>query len=282
MVELSPDGPGRLREGFAGDTFNTAWYLARLDEPVGFVSAVGRDALSDDMLAFMAAAGVGTAHVLRRDDATVGLYRIALRDGERSFTYWRGQSAARRLADDPARLRVAFAGADVLYLSGITLGILAGAARAALLAEVARARAGGARVAFDPNLRPALWPSSDAMRAAVSEAAEVSDVVLPSHEDEATWFGDANPAATLARYRSLGAGEVVVKDGGAPVLAYVDGADLTVPCPPAEVVDSTAAGDSFNAGYLAARRAGQGAAPAIRAGAALAARVIGAKGALVD
>lgn len=285
MVELSPAHvPGLLQTGFAGDTFNTAWYLAkaRPEAQVDYFTNVGDDAVSDRMLAFMQGAGVGTGHVVRRDDATVGLYQIDLKDGERSFTYWRGQSAAKRLADDPEALRRALDGADLIYFSGITLAVLSPGGRAALLQEIARAKARGSRVAFDPNLRPKLWPDMDTMRAAIMDAAGHADIALPSYEDEATWFDDADPEATRDRYRGAGVAEVIVKDGSGPVVAWFDDTPLSVPTKAAPMVDSTAAGDSFNAGYLAGRLAGETVEAAIKRGMALARVVIGHRGALVE
>ena len=287
MVEIGPaEEPGLYRMGFAGDTFNTAWYLRRRLSPhwtVDYVSAVGTDAASDRMVGFMDAAGVGTAHVARLPDATVGLYLIELKDGERSFSYWRGQSAAKRLAEDVERLGAALAGADLAYLSGITLAILAPADRARLLAALGTYRAGGGRVAFDPNLRPRLWPSPAAMTEAVTEAARHADIALPSFEDDAGAFGDADPSACARRYAALGVTEVVVKNGAGRMAAVVDGAwSAHDPVPATEVVDTTAAGDSFNAGYLACRLSGGTVPEALAAGSALAARVVGGRGALVE
>ncbi len=284
MVELAPTGePGTFRMGFAGDTMNTAWYLRRRlpgSWTVDYLSAVGTDPISDRMVAFLAGEGLGTRHLARRADRTVGLYLIELADGERSFAYWRGESAARTLARDEAVLAAGLDGARLAYLSGITLAILPEADRARLLAALAAFRAAGGTVAFDPNLRPRLWPSGDAMCAAVMQAAGVADIVLPSYQDEAQAFGDADPAATLARYG--GAATVVVKDGAGPVLwrdGEAQGRHATAPV--AAVVDTTAAGDSFNAGFLAARLTGADMGAAAAAGAGLAARVIGGRGALV-
>ena len=284
MAELAPTGaPDTYRLGFAGDTFNTAWYLARLGVPVSYLTAVGDDATSARMTAFMKGAGVGTEHVRRVRGGTAGLYLISLDEGERSFTYWRGQSAARRLADDADALRAAMEGAGLVYLSGITLAILAPEDRARLLGAIGAARAAGRTIAFDPNLRPRLWPGATQMTSAVMEAAALADIALPSHEDEADWFGDADPAATAARYAGAGASTVVVKDGGGPVIWRQAGEAGEVPVRPVdEIVDSTAAGDSFNAGLLAGLIAGEDLPQAVRRGCALAARVVRGAGALVE
>jgi 2-dehydro-3-deoxygluconokinase len=286
MVELAPAGPaGVYSMGFAGDTMNTAWYLSRLlgdKARVDYLSAVGSDTLSGQMVDFLAGSGIGTAHVARASDRTVGLYMIQLQDGERSFSYWRGQSAARTLARDADALDAALDGADIAYASGITLAILPEEDRARLLAALARVRQAGGIVVFDPNLRPRLWDSPAQMTAAISEAAAISDICLPSFEDEAQWFHDADPAATADRYARLGVRTVVVKNGPGRILALENGAvSLHEATPVARIVDTTAAGDAFNAGYLAARTQDQPLTGAIRAAADLAARVVGARGALV-
>jgi 2-dehydro-3-deoxygluconokinase len=287
MVEMGPAAePGLFRMGFAGDTFNTAWYLRHRLPPewhVDYLSAVGTDGISATMATFMEDAGIRTAHLARLPDATVGLYLIELKNGERSFAYWRGQSAARRLAEDHARLRDALSGASLAYLSGITLAILPPPDRARLLAALADYRAKGGRVAFDPNLRLRLWPSPAAMTEAVTEAARLADIALPSFEDDAAAFGDADLEGTARRYAALGVTEVIVKNGAGRISALVEGAWHTHdPIPAAEVVDTTAAGDSFNAGYLAARLTGAPVAEALAAGSTLAARVVGGRGALVE
>ncbi len=287
MVEMAPSGtePEGYSMGFAGDTMNTAWYLRRLLPSafqVDYVTAVGTDAISERMLEFMSNAGLGTEHIVRRRDRTVGLYMVQLQDGERSFSYWRGQSAARTLAQDADALTRALTGAQAAYFSGITIAVLPDADRQRLLESLASFRADGGSVVFDPNLRPLLWDSPDAMTTAIMEAASVSDTVLPSYEDEATWFDDADPASTAKRYVDAGARDVIVKNGPGQILAWSNG-ETTVHDPDviAEVVDTTAAGDSFNAGFLAGRLQGQTIGEAIAMGARLAGRVVQARGALV-
>lgn len=290
MVELAPAAtPGNdgtlYRQGFAGDTLNTAWYLRALLPDscrVRYVSAVGRDALSDRMLDFLAAHGIDTGPVARLPGRTVGLYMISLAEGERSFTYWRGQSAARSLADDPARLERALAGCRLACLSGITLAILPESGRQTLFGVLARFRAAGGLVAFDPNIRPGLWQDDTAMRLGLETGYATCDIAFPTFADDAALFGDASPEDCAHRIAAAGAFEVVVKNGAGPALLHVNGRQTRLP--PASVVeplDTTGAGDSFNAGWLAARLAGASATRAVIAGHELAARVIRHRGALM-
>lgn len=288
MVELSRTAESDAslwRLGIAGDTLNAAWYLRRLlprDWRVGYFSRVGTGEFSDRMLAFLAGEGIESTHVGRDPAREIGLYAIALKDGERSFSYWRDSSAARGLADDPEALAAGLEGATVALLSGITLAILPQAGRENLRAALAGARAAGTRVVFDPNLRPRLWADAATMRREVEAMAALTDLLLPSFDDERTHFGDADTAATVARYLDLGARQVVVKNGGDPVrfggaegTGLVEGLERAVP------VDTTSAGDSFNAGYLAARARGAEIAEAIRQAHEVSRIVIRHPGALV-
>ncbi len=286
MVEMAPLAEaGTYRMGFAGDTLNTAWYLAKLLKDraqVDYFTAVGTDAVSDQMLAYLDRETIGTASILRRADRTPGLYMIQLQDGERSFSYWRSQSAARTLAQSGQDIDTALRGADIAYISGITLAILPDADRVTLLGALEQFRSAGGAVVFDPNLRPKLWPDASTMTDAIMQAARLSDIVLPSHEDEATWFGDATPLDTAERYAHAGAQTVVVKNGpGEIVMLHGGRTSRHHPEPVTDAVDTTAAGDSFNAGYLACRIIGTSLDQAVERAARLAARVVSHRGALV-
>lgn len=285
MVELSPNGEGLWKLGFAGDTLNSAWYLrARLgaEWTVAYYTRLGTDRFSGETLEFLAAGGIDTAAIQRDATRSVGLYAISLDKGERSFTYWRGQSAAKLLADDPAHLAAALDGAEMAYFSGITLAILSPEGREALFSVLRDFRAKGGRVAFDPNIRERLWEDHETLRKVITAAGAVSDIVLPSFDDEAKWFGDADPAATRARYAALGAEEIVVKNGGGEMCLWRAGEAIRhVTYPEVVPIDTTGAGDSFNGGYLAARLSGRTPEAAAQAAHDLAARVVCHRGALL-
>jgi 2-dehydro-3-deoxygluconokinase len=286
MAELQATEDGLYRLGFAGDTFNTAWYMRALtraeDVTVDYATAVGPDSLSSKMLAFLKANNVGTRFIKEISDRTVGLYLITLTGAERNFTYWRSTSAARLLAENKEALSAALLQADVIYFSGITLAILSPAHRQNLLAVLREMKSRGAIIAFDSNARRRLWPSDRAMKTAMIEGYKAATLALPTFSDDQTLFGDSTPADCARRIAGYGVKEVIVKDGGNPCVASLETILFTVaPEPVQDIVDTTGAGDSFNAGYLAARMFNREPLEAAKLGHSVAGRVIRERGALL-
>lgn len=286
MIEIAALANGDFRLGFAGDTMNTAWYaracLPKDSWNVAYFTCLGNDVYSQKMLAFLAENEIDTGFIRSHPSRRPGLYLIEIANGERSFTYWRDQSAAKTLADDRASMSSAFQAADLLYFSGITMAILPEAGRAAFLEDVAKARSAGKITVFDPNLRPRLWASGEEMCHVTMQAAGVSDILLPSFDDEATAFGDSDLDACADRYLAAGAKTVLVKNGGGPMLFAESGNRLrTDAIERVQPVDTTGAGDSFNGGFLSAYVNGARAEEAIAAGHAVSLKVIMHRGALI-
>ncbi|MEL7184165.1 MAG: sugar kinase [Pseudomonadota bacterium] len=286
MVELSPEGPDTLRQGVAGDTFNTAVYLRRAlpaGTDVAYVTALGDDAQSDAILNTLTAERLSTSLVERRAGMMPGLYMISVDEGgERSFSYWRSAAAARTLFQAPCTVTPAdMAGFDIVYLSGISVAILPPATRDALLTWIDGYRQAGGRLAYDSNYRPRLWEDRATAQATSMQFWRRADIALPSVDDEMDLFGDADAAAVLARLTGAGATFGALKRGAVGPISLVGDALTPPPAPVTTVVDSTAAGDSFNAGFLAALVQGGDIQACMRAGHTLAARVIQHRGAIL-
>lgn len=285
MIELSQLdlATGQARIGFAGDTANTATYLARLGQPVAYLTNVGTDAFSDAMVAQMQAEGIDTGLIGRLPDRLPGLYAIETDTrGERSFRYWRNEAAARTLFSGTGPTLADLDGFATVYVSGITVAILPDGVRRRLIAALGGLRARGARTVFDPNYRPRLWRDADEAREWFTAIWQVTTLGLPSRDDEEKLWPGATVESVAHRLHALGVPEVVVKDGAAgPHVSTPDGGRrLTLP-QVANVVDTSGAGDSFNAGYIAARTQGASPEAAATAGHRLASVVIGHHGAII-
>ncbi len=276
-------GGGLYSRGYGGDTLNTAVYLSRLGVDVDYITALGDDALSDEMIAGWAAEGIGTKRVARLPGKLPGLYLIQTdAKGERRFFHWRDSAAARSLMDLPETEDVmnSLASYDIVYLSAITLSILKDDGRARLMTALKHARLLGTRFAFDTNFRARGWPDLSVARKAFSSAFETADIVLASTEDLAPLYPGEGNVTLLA---GISSPEVVLKLAEPNCILRYAGGSAEVRAEPLTkpVVDTTAAGDSFAAAYLAARLSGADPQEAARAGHRLAGVVVGYPGAII-
>jgi 2-dehydro-3-deoxygluconokinase len=284
VVELTRGQDGRYAPGCGGDTFNTAIYLARAGIATGFASVLSDDAYSGAILSLAAAESVDTRLVLRAPNRLPSLALIETTDRPRRYE-WSESAPSRELFELPdwGRVAEALIAARLIYFSGITLSLYSNIGLGRFIAALEVARSNGARVAFDGNLRPHGWKGDlQRARTVFIETLKRVDIALPAYDDEAVLWGDPSPQATVARLQSFGVGEIVVKNGPNHALIAADGRSEEAPVPEVMTpVDPTAAGDGFNAGYLAARLGGQTPAEAAAAAHRLAARVIRHHGAIV-
>jgi 2-dehydro-3-deoxygluconokinase len=283
MIELRQTSGNALSRGYGGDTLNTAVYLARLGLGVDYITALGDDPISDEMVAGWAAEGVGTTRVARLPGKLPGLYMIETDTaGERRFYHWRENSAVRCLMQLPQTEEIlgALAGYDLVYLSAITLSLYDESGRRRLIAALDQARRRSVRIAFDTNFRARGWPDLERARRAYQDAFDVADIVLASTEDMLPLYPGESSDDLLAR---VPAQETVMKLAEpACVVRFAGHAQLVEADPVrAAVVDTTAAGDSFAAAYLAARLGGADPVAAARAGHRLAGAVVCHRGAII-
>jgi 2-dehydro-3-deoxygluconokinase len=286
MIELRSAGPDLFSRAVAGDVYNTAVYMKRsfgAAAEIAFLTALGDDALSEAMRVHFIAQGLSDDLVYTVPGGLPGLYLIELdAEGDRNFHYWRSASAARRwLAELMARGGPAvLVGADLIYISGVSLAILSPEDRAAALNLLQTLKGQVGRIAFDPNIRPRLWPDLAVARTYLEALCPLADIILPSLADGEMIWGISDPERQLAQYCECGAAEVALTLGADGVRVRTDQDDIALAALPVTIKDTSGAGDSFNGAYLAARLQGADTRAAAKAGLTLAARVVALPGAL--
>ncbi len=278
MIERRPGGA----EAFAGDAFNVAVHIKQgaPEFQVAFASATGDDAESERMRRAWARFGIDGSLSPAIPGGRIGAYSVETDAvGERRFSYDRANSAARRWFEQLAPRGEAMTGADLVFLSGVSLAILPPEQRLPAVAFVTGLKA--KMLVFDPNVRPALWESHEAMAEPLEAVMAKSEVLLPSLDDLCELWGEASPDALLKRCRALGAPEVALTLGASGCLLYA-GVEPTVrlPAVAAKVVDTGGAGDAFDGAYLAYRLQGKSPEDAACAGLQRAALTVAARGAL--
>lgn len=288
MVELQKTDD-QLKQSFGGDTLNTALYLSRLTQQHGvttaYVTGLGKDPFSKEMLANWQQEGLNTDLVQISDNKLPGIYAIETApDGERSFFYWRNDSAAKYWLRDGSveSFAAALSQNQVIYLSGISLAILPTDCREKLVELLTLCRKDGVKVAFDNNFRPALWKSLDAARDMYASILRLTDIAFLTFDDEVMLYGDSEEQQAIERTQAFGVKEIVVKRGAQECYVVTPNDFIAVPAVKvSNVVDTTAAGDSFSAGYLAKRLTGGSTVDSAVAGHTLAGTVIQHRGAII-
>ncbi|EGQ9112700.1 sugar kinase [Vibrio alginolyticus] len=288
MVELQRK-KDLLKQSFGGDTLNTALYLSRLTEnyniSVSYITALGNDPFSTEMLTTWSEEGIDTEQVLRLSDKMPGLYHIETDEtGERTFFYWRSDAAAKFVFDQPESqsLVESLMDYDAVYLSGITLAILTDSGRGTLFSFLEKFKAKGGNVFFDNNYRPKLWPNRETAQRTYLTMLRFTDTALLTFEDDQDLFGDTCLEESIERTQQASVSEIVIKRGAKECLVLSEGhAEYIAPKPVNSVIDTTAAGDSFSAGYLAKRLTGGDAFNSAAMGHKVAGTVIQYRGAII-
>ena len=288
MVEVSGTLPSPLQLGFAGDTFNTAAYFSRLLKSKGnieYLTGLGSDLLSDKMRGFLEKSGVGTKYIRTIPNRRPGLYLIEIADnGERTFHYWRGEAAAKFLLDElpPAAFATELMQFEAVYLSGISIAILTERGKKTLHDALCLAKSQGLKIYFDTNYRPLLWQSRNEAKAYFEKFVPLADIAMVTDSDM-TQLYDIHRAKAEELLFNFNVPEIVLKSGDQPCIILTRRDRICVPaCRVENVVDTTAAGDSFNAAYLAARLTGCSPGQAAVCGHQLAAKVIQQHGAIIS
>ncbi len=288
MVELKKNA-GSLEQSFGGDTLNTAVYLSRLSKDHGittsYVTGLGRDPFSTEMLNAWHDESINTEMVYLSKDKLPGIYAIeTAADGELSFYYWRNDSAAKHWLKDHSIVTLAekLCQHQMIYLSGISLAILTDDCRQSMIDLLTLCSREGVKIVFDNNYRSALWESPAQAQQYYQQILAITDIAFLTFDDEQMLYGDENEQQAIERTQALGVKEIVIKRGSdACYVVTADGFSRVDAFSIKDVVDTTAAGDSFSAGYLAKRILDGTPEQSALAGHRLAGKVIQHRGAII-
>jgi 2-dehydro-3-deoxygluconokinase len=286
MVELFKNKKGLYKQTFGGDSFNFAVYLKRSfkESDVEYITVLGEDELSLKMLNFFHKQKLKTTYIDKIKNKYPGLYIIDTKNGERSFSYWRGESAARELflTMSLEKLKEDLLDYDLIYFSAISLAIMSEKGRENLFKIVKKARAAGVKIAFDSNYRARLYNNEDEAREIYSQAINYCDIFLPSRDDEIELFGEMSTSDIINRSLSSGVSEIIISSGKEDIVYHYEDETKTIKTKRLKkIVDSTSAGDSFNAQYLASRLEGKTILKSIKKAKKLASKVIMYQGAIM-
>lgn len=248
-------------QGFGGDTSNMAIAAARLGARAGYVTRLGNDAFGRMFLDLWAREGVDASGVAIDPEAPTGVYFVAHGPQGHEFSYLRNGSAASRMRPDtlPA---ATVRGARLVHASGISQAISASACDT-VFAAFDSARAQGAIVSYDPNVRVKLWPLARA-RAIVLASAAMSTWCLPSQDDANVLFEGLAPDAVIDALHRAGARGVVLKQGAQGCVISDGTRRERLPAHLVQSVDATGAGDCFDGAFATRLLAGDDAFEAAR------------------
>ena len=278
MVELANAGQqGLYHQGVAGDSFNTAVYLARQGLQVDYLTRLGDDIFSEKIRQQLLTEGIGDSLVQQCPGRRPGLYIITNDDrGERQFSYWREHSPARDMFNAPLALQ----GYDLFYFTGITLAI-ARSGLDNLVAQLRQLRNQGSTIVFDPNYRPLLWRDRQQAQHYYREVLPLCDILLPTLEDEAALWETGTEQQCHEMYKGFGIRELVIKGQDLVASVYCGEQHISRKAQAVTALDTTGAGDAFNAGYLSARLLNRTIEQAVEFAQQLSAQVVQHRGAIL-
>ena len=262
-MELRANSQGEMVKSFAGDTYNTAVYAKRFNPQLTlqYLTGLGEDHFSQEMLTAGENHGLDFSLSMPVNKAAIGIYAISTDDaGERSFTYWRKNSAATYLMKtvNVSLLLDKCQSLKYVYFSGISLAIMDEEDKRTLLELIVQLKHLGAEIVFDPNYRPSMWNDVTHTQHWLTQCYKLADIVLPGLDEHKTLFGHQTKNEIVSYFKNFAVKELVIKCDNDGVFCITADGEYHVPfTPAAQQVDSTAAGDSFAGTYIAARATGR-------------------------
>ena len=283
LIEFFEEGSHSYKQSVAGDVFNTLFYASRLGLKTGLISNFGNDDLTKHIWELMDQEGIDRSSITRSETKTNGLYLISTNEsGDPHYSFWRNDSAAKETLQtiDPKRIEEYILTSKYFHFSAIALAILN--EREILISLLQRIH-GKMTITFDTNFRKGLWDDIGILKSFIESAPSFVDILFVSSTDDENIFTKRSADEAIAFYRGLGYRKIIFKQGRKNVLAWDSMQMLEVPVlTGVKVIDATAAGDAFNAGFIAAQLHGESFESSIHSGNLCAAFVITRRGGIAE
>lgn len=284
MIECVSQNNDMYKLAYGGDTLNTAVYMSRCGGQCDFFTVLGDDEFSTGMLNSWIDEGVGTSKVRILAGRLPGMYVIENdSQGERRFYHWRKESPARNLLQDFPEVLDELMQYESIFLTGITLSIFSENDRELLFKFLATYRKSGGQVIFDNNYRAKNWSNNKEAIETYNKMMLVTNVALLSFDDEIEMYGEHSHIECFQRWKNAGTTEIIIKQSEKGCFIYKNDEFFSIPVKNVvKPIDTTAAGDSFNGAFLAARQQGFSVEECIQKAQFCASVVIMNKGAIID
>ncbi|MFI5263879.1 MAG: sugar kinase [Candidatus Kapaibacterium sp.] len=283
LIELFEEAPNSYRQSVAGDVFNTLFYASRLGLKTGFISNFGSDDLTKHIGELMDREGIDRSCTSISEKKTNGLYLISTNEsGDPHYAFWRNDSAAKETLQsiDLTRMEEYILSSTYFHFSAIALAILN---EREILISLLKKIHGQVTITFDTNFRKGLWNDVGMLKTFIESSSSFVDILFVSSTDDENIFGRRSPEEAIIYYKELGYKKMIFKQGSSDVLAWDGREMISVPVfKNIAVVDATAAGDAFNAGFISAQLRGESFENSIRTGNGCAAFVITRHGGIAE
>lgn len=249
LVEFSELEGELYRQSFAGDTLNTLFYASRLGLATGYISMLGDDPYTGGIETLLSAEQIDRS-LVGRSSRTNGIYFIKRDSSPNTRLHFiRDRSAAKQAIDllDLQFVREYILNSHVFHLSLIAIGMTENKQR---LLELVGSVAGRILISLDTNYRSSVWESSDQARETLADYLPHIDLLFVTDTDDRAYHGERSTVEVIKHYQSFGVPEFAYRMGAAGSIVFSGKADGIKAIPNIEVLDTTGAGDAYNAGYL--------------------------------
>ena len=285
MIEISNVKNNLYNQSFAGDTLNFCNYLDKKKLNAFFLSAIGKSEINQSLLDFVKSKNISTKYIKQINQFEIGLYLIKNKDnGEKQFFYWRDESAAKQYFNniDFLNLYKELKNFDYIYFSGITLSIIHISKLNNFIKLLNLLKSKKIKIVFDFNIRPTRWNKKN-LNNFFDSVLKFVDICFLSGEDMSYWKNKNGIKSYEQIVRKYKIKHSIFRKNAKFTYVFLNKNKYVFKNKLLKkVVDTSGAGDGFNAAYLSNFIVNNDPVLALKAGSTLGSKIVMKKGAIVD